>query len=123
METEKLQFRLRFEEHLENGGYTKFCLPDQETYQDMIDQLSGAVSEKHRSLYYLRKKFEIMEVGGLQKIIKVSLKYCTIYSLFGTYTVHTFTNKYSYTQTQTQTHRLRHRLCYKVTTEGNSLLT
>ena len=75
METERLQFRRRYEQHLGNGGYTKFCLPDQETYQNIIDQLSGTVSEKHRSLYYLRKKFEILKVGGLQKIIKVSLKY------------------------------------------------
>lgn len=75
METERLKFRLRFEEHLRNGGYSKFCLPDQETYQTIVDQLSGKVSEKHRSLYYLRKKFEILEVGGLQKVIKVSHKY------------------------------------------------
>ncbi|KAK7092534.1 hypothetical protein V1264_008265 [Littorina saxatilis] len=72
METKRSQFRIRFEEHLGNGGYTNFCLPDQETYQTIINLLSGTVSEKHRSLYYLRKKFEILEVGGLQKVIKLS---------------------------------------------------
>ena len=66
------RFRERFNEKLNEGTYAMYSLPENEEYQYIVGVLHESSTVKDRAYYYLRQKFEIMDVGGIKKIIKVT---------------------------------------------------
>ena len=57
--------------------FSKYVLRNAEDYNYFLQALQGLrpSAEEARSAYYVRTKFEILEVGGLKKIIQVSSLY------------------------------------------------
>jgi len=60
-------FRQRFDDYLSKSNSSKYLLPDQKTYQELLSGLLRA------GFYYEKKKYEVLDVGGLKKIIKVRI--------------------------------------------------
>ncbi|KAL8579805.1 hypothetical protein ACOMHN_059437 [Nucella lapillus] len=66
MAEERVLFRQRFEEGLDGTTSNSYMLPDVEMYQSMVDELA----QSSKKAYYLKQKFEMIQIAGRKKIIK-----------------------------------------------------
>ncbi|KAL8559051.1 hypothetical protein ACOMHN_008239 [Nucella lapillus] len=67
MAEERVLFRQRFEEGLDGTTSNSYMLPDVEMHQSMVDELA----QSSKKAYYLKQKFEMIQIAGRKKIIKL----------------------------------------------------
>ena len=65
-------FASRFENAIKMEKFSSHMLPTKEEYTKMTETLSG-LHDKNRAFYYMKSKFDLLDVAGTRRLIKVSL--------------------------------------------------